>query len=247
MKGFPSNGKLTATQTRRIRRLMPVYAGRIWHESSHWLNLEWDWAPVGDLTYALTMQSLVSWSHLFPSVKSATADFRLLSSETCHNHPFSGLPRLADVIDKRFRGQAGLPTPQVKEWMVALGKGLRRIVLDGAEQTERVREADLRLERSQWQISGGMESVPYVEGKPAGTPRPIDVYWQNDLLCVQYSSSAKMAKSVPQELGRAFDKQEISDAIKLCYDRPAEFIDDYLEDNFNLAPPKGRGRTGMLE
>ena len=79
LKGLPSNGKLNTSQTRRIRRMMPVYPGRIWSETGHWLNLEGNWVPVGTLIYSLTMQSLSSWNHLFPGVKGKTADFQSLS------------------------------------------------------------------------------------------------------------------------------------------------------------------------
>ena len=39
-----------------------------------------------------------------------------------------------------------------------------------------------------------------------------------------------------QELGRVFGRQEIADAIKLCYDRSPEFVAEYLEENFTLVP-----------
>jgi hypothetical protein len=45
-----------------------------------------------------------------------------------------------------------------------------------------------------------------------------------------------MATTVSSELGRVFDKREISDAIKLCYERTEDFIDEYLAENFDLAP-----------
>ena len=102
LQGLPSNGKLTDVQTRRTRRLLPVYPGRIWNETGHWLNLDGNWVPVECLGYSLTMQSLVPWGHLFPSTKAATADFRLLSSETCQSYPFSSLPRLGDVVEGTF-------------------------------------------------------------------------------------------------------------------------------------------------
>ena len=247
LKGLPSSGKLTPAQARRIRRLLPVYPSRIWDETRHWLNLEGDWAPAGSLVYSLTMQSLVSWSHLFPTIKGKTADFRPLSSETCQNHPFSSLQRLGDVIEERFQGQSGLPDSQVKPWLVALGNGLRRVVLDDAEQTGRVRELAHRLAQTRLQVAWGIESEPYIDGKPAGTPRPIEVYWQANTLYVQNGSPAKMAKVVPQEIGRAFERSEITEAIKLCYERSTEFIDEYLEESFDLSlieevepePPEG--------
>ena len=164
-----------------------------------------------------------------------TANFQGLSAEVCQSYPFSSLPRLGDVIEEHFQGQSGLPNPQVKPWIVALGSGLRRVVLDDAEQMEQVRELAHRLELTLWQVAGGMESRPYIDGKPAGTSRSIDAHWQANVLSVQDGSPAKMAKAVTQEIGRLFDRQEIAEAIKFCYERSAEFIADHLATCFDLA------------
>ena len=236
LKSLPSNEKLADAQVRRIRRLMPAYPGRIWNESGHWLNLEGNWVLVESLDYSLTMQSLVPWGHLFPSIKAATADFRLLPSETCQSYPFSSLSRLGDVVEERFQGQSGLPEPLVKQWIVSLGKGLSRIVLDDTEHMGQVRELACQLEQTRWQVAGDIKSVPYIVGKPAGTSRTIEVSWQGHVLYVQNNSLAKMAKAVPQEIGRAFDRQDIADAIKICYERHEDFIDEYLDNSFALAP-----------
>ena len=236
-EGLPSNAKVNATQTRRIRRLMPAYPGRIWAECSHWLNLEGAWVPNDTLAYSLTMQSLVPWDHLFPGVKGKTADFKSLSSETCQSHPFSALSTLADAIEERFQGQAGLPNPQERPWLIALGTGLQRIVLDEPNQMERVRGLAHRLSQTRWQVAGGLKSEPYIDGTPIGTPRPIDVLWRADLLYVQEGSAAKAAKLVPAEIAKAFNLQVITEAIKLCYERSPDFVHEYLEDNFDLAPP----------
>ncbi len=237
LKGLPSNEKLNATQTRRIRRVMPVYPGRIWSETGHWLNLEGNWVPVGSLIYSLTMQSLSSWSHLFPGVKGKSADFQSLSSETCQSHPFSALPTLVDAIEERFQGQAGLPKPQERPWLIALGTGLQRMILDDPNQMERVRGLAHRLSQTRWQVARGLKSEPYIDGTPVGTPRPIEVLWRADLLYVQEGSAAKMARLVPQEIAKAFNLQVVTEAIKLCYERSPDFVHEYLEDNFNLVPP----------
>ena len=235
LQGLPSYGKLTDAQTRRARRLLPDYPGRIWNETGHWLNLDGNWVPVECLDYSLTRQSLVSWGHLFPSTKEATADFRLLSAETCQSYPFSSLPRLGDVVEERFQGQTGLPEPLTKQWMVSLGKGLGRIVLGDNAHTEEVRRVARQLEHTRWQVAGDIKSVPYIDGKPAGTSRTIEVSWQDHVLYVQNSSPAKMAKAVPMEIGRAFDRQDIADAIKICYERAEDFIHEYLDNSFDLA------------
>ena len=127
--------------------------------------------------------------------------------------------------------------------MVSLGKGLGRIVLDDNEHTERVRNVARQLEHTRWQVAGDIKSVPYIDGKPAGTSRTIEVYWQGHILYVQNSSLAKMAKAVPLEIGRAFDRPDIADAIKICYERDEDFIDEYLDNSF--VPGNGpRSRTG---
>jgi hypothetical protein len=47
---------------------------------------------------------------------------------------------------------------------------------------------------------------------------------------------AKLARYVAQELGRAFRRPDIADAIKICFERPRKFVIEYLEENFELAP-----------
>ena len=123
LKGLPSNGKLSTTQTRRIRRMMPVYPGRIWSETGHWLNLEGNWAPVESLTYSLTMQSLSSWSHLFPGVKREDRRLPIALFRDVSKPPILGSPNTAEVIEERFQGQSGLPIPQERPWLNALGYG----------------------------------------------------------------------------------------------------------------------------
>ena len=247
LQGLPSRGKLTEAQKRRIRRLLPVYPGPIWDETGHWLNLDGNWVPVECLEYSLARQSDVRWEDLFSPTKAATADFRPLSPETCQSYPFSSLPRLGDVVEERFQGQTGLPEPVTKQWMVSLGQGLGRIVLDDNEHTERVRMVARQLEHTRWQVAGDIKSVPYIDGKPAGTSRTIEVSWQDHVLYVQNSSPARMAKAVPLEIGRAFDRPDIADAIQICYERDKDFIEEYLDNSFDLAaveevgpvPPSG--------
>ena len=237
LKSLPSNGNLDNAQIRRIRRAMQIYPGRVWDEIGHWLNLEGNWVSANDLAYSVTsMQSLSSWRHLFPAVKEKTADFRLLSSEACQSRPFSALPALAEAIEERFQERVCLPNPREKPWLGALGSGLQRIVLDDPDQTERVRGLARRLSTTRWQVAEGLKSEPYIGGTPAGTPRPIDVLWHADLLYVQKGSAAKMAKLVPPEIAKAFNVPAITEAIKLCYERSPAFVQEYLEDNFDLAP-----------
>jgi hypothetical protein len=55
-------------------------------------------------------------------------------------------------------------------------------------------------------------------------------------LYVEDRSAAKLAKAVALEIGRVFGRQELIDAVKICYDRSPEFVTEYLEENFQLRP-----------
>ena len=235
LKGLPSGGKLNELQTRRVQQIMRAYPDRIWNETGHWLNLEGSWVPVGSLVYSLTPLS-PSWNNLFQYVKERTADFQLLSFEICQNHPFLTLRTLAEAIEEKVQRQLDLPNSKEKSWLFALGTGLRRIVLDNSSQMERVRELAQRLSQTRWQVARGLKSVPYIDGTPVGTLRPNDVLWHKDLLYVREYSVAKLASLVPQEIAKPFKWKEITEAIKICYERDPIFIDEYLKDKFKLAP-----------
>lgn len=235
LAGLESGLSLSQDELRRVRSLLPRYPKRIWSECGHWLNLEGEWTPVEHLAYSLTMQSLVPWKHLFKTVKQKTADLQKLSAEVCTQYPFSELRSLAGIIEDRLQyNPHGLPDPEKMPWIIALGTGLRRIVLDDQDETKRVHELANRLASTGWQVVTGLQTVPYINGEPAGTSRCIAVLWENSLLYVENRSTAKMANAIAQELGRVFNKHEIADAIKLCYDRSPQFIEEYLKENFNL-------------
>ena len=239
LKSLGSGQVLSQDEVRRVRSLLQRHSARIWDACGHWLNLEGQWAPVGSLAYALTMQSLVHWKHLFPAIKQKTADFQQLSAETCDEPPFSEVPCLADSIEERFdEPPADTPDAERKTWLIALGSGLLRIILDDEEETRRVRELARCLVRTRWRATTGLETAPYIGGAPAGTARRVEVLWKDAVLYVENRSAAKIAKAVAMELGRAFRRQEIIDAIKLCYDRSPEFVAEYLEENVALIAPR---------
>ncbi|MDP2601824.1 MAG: ATPase [Deltaproteobacteria bacterium] len=237
LKTLPSGNLLSDEDARRVRSVLPRYPDRIWNECQHWLNLEGKWVNVESLAYALTMQSLVPWKHLFPAVKEKTADLQKLSAEICGQYPFSKLPTLAESLDDHiYENPRLLGDLQDKPWLNSLGSGLRRVKLEDVTETARVREIADRLAQTLWQVAEGLQTVPYIGGTPAGDSRRADVLWKNHRVYVENRSSAKMAKAVAQEIGRIFDRQEIIDAIKICYDRSPEFVTEYLEENFKLAP-----------
>jgi len=232
-----SGKKLSKDELRRVRALLPRYPERIWRECGHWLNLEGEWVPVEQLSYKLTMQTLIPWANLFRPIKQRTADLQKLTVEICGQHPFAELPTLAECIEDRFAERIDDSTESLqKVWLTALGDGLARIQLDDPMETARMRELGCRLASTQFRFVTALEATPYIEGVPSGTPRSVDVLWKDDALYVKSRSLAKMAKVIALELGRHFGRPDVADAIKLCFERDEDFISDYLEENFRLLP-----------
>ena len=233
-----SGKKLSKDELRRVRALLPRYPERIWRECGHWLNLEGEWVKVEQLSYKLTMQTLIPWANLFRPIKQKTADLQKLTVEICGQQPFAELPTLAECIEDCFDERIDDSAESLqKVWLTALGDGLTRIQLDDPEETARMRELGCRLASTQFRFVAALEATPYIDGVPSGTPRCVDVLWKDDALYVESKSVAKMAKAIALELGRHFGRPDIVDAIKLCFEREREFINEYLEENFKLLPP----------
>ncbi len=237
LQELPTDQKLDADELRRVRALLPRFPLLIWEECHHWLTLDGHWANVSTLKYSLTMQSLVRWSHLFEPFKQLTADLQKLPAETCGTSPFVDLPTLASCIDHRFREETdGLPPSSPREWLHVLGSTIARISTDNPERRERITQLGQRMAATQWQIATGLESVPYIDGTPAGTPQQISVLWKGEVLYVQDRPVAQLFKDITQELMRVFERSDIAEAIRACVERSPEFIEEYFAENFDLVP-----------
>lgn len=227
---------LSADDARRVRTLLVRYPTRIWEERGHWLNLVGEWAPVETLAYGLSMQTLFRWSHLHEWVKRKTADFQRLSGETVQTPPFSALPALSDLVEERFNQPSLLAGMEDRRaWLTAFGTQLGRIELADAAETERVRALAEAIAATSWVQSLKLEVVPYLDGVPAGTARLTDILWLDRKLFVSPLSKAKLAKRVPEEIGRSLSA-DIRAALAYAFERSPEDIREYLEENFTLAP-----------
>ncbi|QDV73808.1 sacsin N-terminal ATP-binding-like domain-containing protein [Botrimarina mediterranea] len=228
--------KLTADELRRVKPLLPRFAQRIWTECGHWLNLEGQWAPVDKFRYCLTMQSLTGHKHLFGRIRQATADFQLLDSDTCQQPPFNLLPTLASKLTEEFEESVDeLAEAEPRPWLRSLGQGIARIELEDEAKQASLRELGLRLANTHWQVANGLESVPYIDGVPAGTSRPVDAVWRDTRLFVIDRPVAQLFRSIARELASAFDSADVGAAIHACIDRSDRFIEDYLDENFTLS------------
>ena len=237
LKSLPTDKALEPEESRRARSLLARYPVRIWNECGHWLNLAGEWASVDDLSYSLAMQSLIPWRHLHQWVKQQTADLQHLPAETIGDSPFSQLPPLAAHVKEQFRRDLPLSgEAATKEWLAVLGHELRRVEFDSEDDTRRVRCLADSLARTEWRETPDLEIIPYINGKPAGTSRRADVLWLNDTLYVGELSKAKQARRVPEEVGKAFGRPDIKAALDYSFERAAQDIRDYLQENFKLCP-----------
>jgi len=77
--------------------------------------------------------------------------------------------------------------------------------------------------------------MPYVNGTPAGTSRHAEVQWIGNVLYAEDKSAARLARATSSELGRVFARDDVTDAIKTCFERDADFIHEYVDQNFKLS------------
>jgi len=235
LKGLPSGQLLSPDDLRRVKALLARDPIRIWNECDHWLNLAGEWVPAEQLTYALTMQSLVPWGHLHDTVKERTADLQKLSVELTNAYPFSNLPTLASRIEEQPHNNISLKSEaERKGWLNTVGNLLSRIKLDDEKETNRVRRLALNLAETTWQTTSGLEIIPYLDGIPVGMPRRAEIVWHNKILYVEELPKARLARLVPDVLSKIFLRSEISATLNYCFERSTEDICEYVEQNFEL-------------
>lgn len=237
LKNLPSGKILSPETARRVKALLPRYAERIWNECDHWLNLAGEWVRIAKLEFALTMQGLVAWGHLHEWVKQKTADFQSLPVEITEKWPFCDLKPLAGQIEDKLQiSPLVVCAAQRQPWLNRLGIELCRIQLDDHTEASNIKELAARLAETEWQTASGLETIPYVGGIPAGTPKRAEVVWLDKTLYVESLPKAKLARLVPEKLGKVFGRPDIAAAFNYCFDRTTEQVTEYLEENFKLEP-----------
>lgn len=235
LRTLRSSQRIEAAAVSRVRSILRREPILVWEQCQHWLSLDQSWQPVAQLSYRQTMQNLSKWEGLSPSVKQATADLRMLPELIWQQQPFAELTNLADVVDFEITEVRESGSPVAKAWLTALGKGLARVKLPDAQHTQEVRTVATRLMRTRWQPFSRLEVTPYVDGTPAGVAITPRVLWQEDNLYVPAGISvAKLHKELVEELSRPFGDRLVAEAISACVERDAEYVEEYLADQFEL-------------
>lgn len=241
-----STGALPPEELRRVRALIVRHPLRVWSECERWPNLAGEWVSVADLKYALTAQCRIPWAHLHPWVKQATADLRGIASAVVGEPPFASIPILASQIEERPESAGSSDGGRVVEWLCEAGAMLRRVTLADSEKAAAVQRKGAALETTRWNVVSELLITPYIAGTPAGTSRTADVVWTGAALLVTELPSPKLARRVPEEIGRAFGRDDIAAALHYSYERAPHDVRAYFEENFSLAeepaePPAGDG------
>lgn len=237
LKELPAGERLSKDDLRRVRGFLPRHALRIWNECGHWLNLVGEWIPVENIEYSITMQSLIPWRHLHEWVKQKTGDFHNLTGGLIQDSPFSEISVLANQIENRFhKNPSFISSPERREWLNCFGDDICRIVLDDEDGTLQIRSLASELGGTMWQKTPGLEIIPYINETPAGTPTNVEVIWLDRVLYFDDIPNAKLARQVPDTLGKMFNRPDITAALNYCFGRTPQDVTEYLEENFNLLP-----------
>jgi len=237
LRSLPENSVLNENNLHHVRSLLTGYPDRIWKECGQWCNLAGELTSVDDLSWSLTSSSSV-WENLDSWVKKKTADLRFLSQETTNHSPFSDLRNLAEIVEDRL-DNANLECgdrADPEEWLTILGRQLRRVKLNNDDDTQRIRRLATRLTQIKCHKMRVLKTVPHINGWPAGLPQQRDVLWLNDDLFYVDLSQAKLAKLIPEEIGRCFSLEDIKAALDYSFRRPAQDVQKYVEANFDLCP-----------
>ncbi len=234
-------GKVADAQTLgRVEAMLMRYPVRIWNETGHWMDLAGRWMPVGNLDHCMDSRQRIAWSNLHEWVKQRTADCRKLLPEVAGGVPFSTLRLLENAVTDRLLTNHSPEGHAVDlPWLGAFGEALARLTLDEDEKMAAVRETGRRLSKTTLRYSLSIQVTPYFEAKPAGTSRQQQMAWIGTTIFCAERKPARMARLLPEHLGRHLPTDSLREALSYCYDRRAGDVADYMEANFILSEAVG--------
>lgn len=243
LRSLSHDQRLSDSDARRVRNLLSRAPQRVWEEVKHWLSAIRTWEPVETLRYGADDVAVAA--NLFPAVRQATADLSMLSPELCGQAPFSHLPLLAQVLEQRQTTCQPAGAASQPRWLVALADCLLR-ARSKAQSASNGNGDDAdppwlpiaaRLRKTQLQPVMSIQVIPYLNGEPAGQPNTRHGLWQDDRLYV-VGTGPRVYRALVDEISSAFDDHTIKRAIAACAQREPDWINEYFEAEFDLAPPE---------
>jgi len=235
LKALKPNQKLESAELKRVISIARRFPERVWIECGHWPSVEGGWVPVNELEFGARRASSSLLDVLFASIGQKTADLRFLGDKDLAKEPFSNLRDLSAAVEERICGYTSPGIQPVSStWLNVLGSELSHIALENEEETLRVNSLGARLARTQWRSGERVEATPHIDGIPVGEPRRLDILWEGSVLYTLESNVVKLARPIAVEIGRAFQRNDISETLGFCYDRPDNFIREYIRANFRI-------------
>ncbi|GMW00541.1 MAG: hypothetical protein AMXMBFR84_16780 [Candidatus Hydrogenedentota bacterium] len=234
---LPSRSRLSRENLHRVKALMARHPSRVWVECGHWLNLCDEWVPTGAIQFGL-YSDRKDCPDLFPPFLGRIGDFGRVHQDVLAEQPFSQLPSIGRIVEFHLDSNVALlgevmPIP----WLNQFGYHLQRLDI-GMEDDDASRIAQLTTELSNAMLVyvEHLSVVPYVDDVPAGPAEQHSLVWKNGMLYVTSTESARLAKLVPEVLGKQFGREDFAMAMSYCYERQPNEIRAYLEENFKLLP-----------
>jgi len=238
LTSLPAASALSSTDRSAASKVLARYPQDAWNGAARWLNLQGRLALAADLRWGCLDPRAVPG--LFTSVRSETADFSMLDRNRWQALTASP-PRLLEItVERRVMGHVpGRGDAAVEErWLHALGRLLERVHLgEGSEQPpETDREAARRMAMAHWIPAKSVQTQPYLDGTPAGTPSDAAIVWIADALYVD-GDSTRAYKALVRELSRPFSSTTAHETIRDCVGRDENWIRAYAEENLVLSEP----------
>lgn len=247
LKQLKSGSRIESQDRNRIRAILQREPYRVLNEIGHWINLDWIWKPVSELTYYISRSMGQGVDELFPSIKGATADMRMIDSVVVDPLVLAAeLEYLQSMLSHRVTyHEKGNERQGVRPWMLTLGRALGRVQHDDPDEEKRMREIAARIADTVWTPVTALGVTPYLDGSPVGREQKLEVFWDDLVLYVQEMPFGRLLKVVPTELSRNVSPQSVKDAIVYCSERDPHIIMEYCEENFTLLPEDAIPEDGL--
>lgn len=237
LKTLVPDEKVSYKDKSRLKVILSTHPARFIEECGHWLSLDQVWMGTSTFEFAALPGTGDILQHLDPGIKRKAIDLQFLHKDVARKHPFDHWPSISSLIEERLVGSSSIGFPgEKKEWLEVLGIGLSRIMLDSDSETTRIRGLADLLARTECRETPEISLVPLLRGVPAGRPRSAEAVWIGTDLWLKPTPRAKLAKLVPLTISRVFNNPEIQSALDWAFERPLRDIEEYLEENFQLAP-----------
>lgn len=225
-------GELSKDQVRQWKRLIRPVAVMVIEQLGYWLTMDEQWIPQDRIKYASVDSEDSKWN-LYPAIKEQTADLSMLTSDQRDDERWSRWLFLRDSLSTDLESSAkGIPVR--KEWITEMSVQLKKVRYSNDEDTHAVRNLGQALETTVWTRVDQIRVVPKLNQAPVGPVRSLPVLWQEDALLVTPISKPALSKVVPEELSKKLAKKEILDAFTYAFERSANDVREYMEDQFEL-------------